>query len=258
MRRDRLRRSRPRSARSGNSRSTSSSSRPASSYRSPCMSSLTSRSRCSGSVGSTVWAMTRRRASRGIDVVATRMSSINGFSVRMPSRRTQRGVTSVIPCTTSTRPLAVASDSTRRPNSSKGVTSTTEPMPTTRRPVSATRCGIRSRSMPRSAGTRSVATTRRFDTMVRVRPSSQTRTGPTAGASGSASGSTTTPASIAKLPSSTRPSSSSTRSARVGTATQSERVPASEKRARRLRGGRDVTIRCMDGVLPARAAETMP
>ena len=212
-----VRRSFARSARFGKSASTSSSSFLASAYRSPCSNRRTTRSRSSASVRSMCCEITRLRTSGGIEVVASRMSSRSGFSVCTPSSLVHRGVISVMPCTTSTRPPAVASARIRRPKLSNGVVSRIPPTPVIRRPFSGIRWGIFTRSMPGSTGASSILTTFRLEIMVRVSWSSHIRIGsPALPPPVSASGSTATPGSFANRPSSTRPSANSTRSAKTG------------------------------------------
>ena len=162
------------------------------------------------------------------------MSSRRGFSVWRPSTRVHRGVISVIPCTTSTRPPAVASERMRRPKASNGVVSRIPPTPATRRPFSGTRCGIVTRSMPGSRAASSTFTTRRLATIVRVSSSSHIRIGsPPPPLPPSASGSIATPGSFANRPSSTRPSASSTRSASANAATNDAATQASARAATR-------------------------
>ena len=238
-------RSPARSASSGKSASTRSRIRRASSNRSACISSRTTRSRSSESRGSTCLAITRSSTSRGIELVAIRMSSSSGCSVCSPSTRVQRGVISLIPCTTSSRPEVVARVRTRRPYSSNGVAWRIAPMPATRRPVSGIRWGMRIRSIPGSTTAASTFLACRFETITRASSSSHIRTGcdalpPRASAS---SGSTATPGRFANRPSSTRPSASSTRSARVvagaiararNAAAAPCRIPPSVRRQRSL------------------------
>ena len=180
------------------------------------------------------WAMTRASTSGGIELVASRMSSRRGFSVWRPSTRVHRGVISVIPCTTSTRPPAVASERMRRPKASNGVVSRMPPTPATRRPFSGTCCGIVTRSMPGSRAASSTFTTRRLATIVRVSSSSHIRIGsPPPPLPPSASGSIATPGSFANRPSSTRPSASSTRSASAAAATNDAATQATARAATR-------------------------
>ena len=201
------------------------------------MSSRTTRSRSSGFVRSMCCSITRRSTSRGRVLVATRMSSRIGCSVTMPSIRVQRGVISVIPCTTSTRPPAVSSARIRRPNSSNGVARSAAPIPITRRPFSGTGCGMRMRSMPRSTGPSSVRATCRLATIVRVSSSSQTRMLVIGEGCVALAGSTATLGRTANRPSRTRPSRSVTWSARPLAASSTPHAGA--RAARRIRVPRD-------------------
>ena len=126
-----------------------------------------------------------------------------------------------MPCTMSRRPPAVLSERMRRPYSSNGVAPRIWPTPTTRRPLSGMRCGIRIRSAPASPWPGAVLTTLRFETMVRVSSSSHIRTAvpPPGFVPPSASGAIATPGRSTKRPCSTRPSASSTSSDHAGPAT---------------------------------------
>jgi hypothetical protein len=222
------------------------------------MSNRTTRSRWSAFVRSMCCSITRLSTSRGSAVVASRMSRSTGFSVTSPSIRVQRGVISVIPCTTSTRPPAVESERIRRPNSSNGVVSIAAPMPVTRRPFSGTRWGMRIFSSPKSTGAGSVFTTCRLETMVRVRSSSHIRIGVPADDDCGASGSTATPGSRANRPSSTRPSAISTRSARATAATTASSRQAGQTPARGSRGSQNRFMVCTPPRAPRPPAADRP
>ncbi len=136
----------------------------------------------------------------------------------------------------SSRPVGVATLKMRRPHSSNGVTARMPPIWAIRLPLVATRWGMPIFSIAGS-GACSTASTRRLGTKVRVRPSSQTRIGVASACCRSAKGSVLTPATLAKLPASSRPSSSRTRSAMTWGGHKAAARRAARVATRREHGG---------------------